>query len=404
MGGKVSMCLVLGFSFIFLTLQLGFNKLASETNDNFTKYYVNEKAHYIAVSGVNMVINKLFLDATITDQTFNMRFDEGNIAATLTTLDNIKNIKRLTSAGTFFGTTNTVKVILKPSLFSKYSYFSNSEGGNIWWTASDTVWGPFHTNDYLRIANHPVFYGKATSGLRQILYDRWSSGVFYGGYQSGIQISIPTNGVACVAAQSAGGAQITGHSLVYFEFRGDSVRYKYSKNGSYTYKLASTFAPNGVISIVNAEVHLQGIVKGRFSLAVSGTSGNTGNVYLDDNLVYYSDPLTNDKSTDMLGLIVKRNVIVTDNNANRSDIIINASIYCEDGSFTAENYDDKSYSGAIRLLGGITQKTRGAVSTFSGNRIVTGYSKRYRYDERLLTTYPPNYPGCGSFEVVSWFE
>ena len=156
-------------------------------------------------------------------------------------------------------------------------------------------------------------------------------------------------------------------------------------------------------------MHLLGTVKGQYTLAVSGSSG-TGSIYLDNDIVYNTNPATNPSSTDMLGIVAQQNVWITDNtNNNTNGIKINGSIYCQSGSFGAENYSTRPAAGFIDLYGGITQNTRGAVGTFTtdwwGNTYINhGFSKRYRYDDRLLTSYPPAYPGCGTFEVVSWFE
>jgi hypothetical protein len=403
MGGRASLFLVLGFSLIFMIAGRYFNQMATSTTDNFTNYYSNTKAHYIANAGVNLVVNRLFLDATIADYTFNWNYDGGTISASLVTIDAIKNIKRLVCTATYFGVSNTMKIIFKPSMFSKYAYFSGNENG-VYWTSADTVWGPFHTNGNINIANHPVFMGRATIGGKEVKYDSRSSASYYGGFQKGIQITIPATGVSAVQSNASGGASFTGKSLVYFEFRGDSVRYRYSSTGSWTYKLASTFTPNGVISFSNTEVHLSGTVKGRYTLVTSGSSGNQGSVFLDDNVVYYSDPATNPSTTDMLGIVAQNNIVITDNTVNNSNIKIQATMYCQNGSFTAQNYDTRAAAGFIDLYGGVIQSTRGAVGTFSGSTINHGFSKRYRYDNRLLDTYPPYFPGCGTFEVVSWFE
>src|SRR4030065_612966 len=83
--------------------------------------------------------------------------------------------------------------------------------------------------------------------------------------------------------------------------------------------------------------------------------------------------LKNHNSTDVLGIVAKSDVVITDNAANNDDINIDASIYCETGSFGAENYSKRPVSGTISLLGGIIQYTRGPVGTFSGSKITSGF-------------------------------
>jgi hypothetical protein len=220
--------------------------------------------------------------------------------------------------------------------------------------------------------------------------------------------AMPTHGVDTVGSHATVGATFTGTSSkhdLYFDFRGDSVRYRWGTSGSYTYKLASSFAPTGVIYGNGVNMHIKGNVKGRYTVGANKTSFG-GSVYIEDNLTYNTNPKTNSASTDMLGIVAKDSIIISDVTYSpaHSNITIQAAMYAETGSFTADNYDTESPKGAIFLYGGITQLSRGAVATTSGTTIKTGYAKSYSYDPRLGTQYPPAYPGCGVFQVSSWFE
>ena len=81
-------------------------------------------------------------------------------------------------------------------------------------------------------------------------------------------------------------------------------------------------------------------------------------------------------------------MIIADNAANNDNVNIHASIYCQTGGFGAEDYSHRPVSGDINLLGGIIQDTRAAVGTFSGSNITHGFSKRYKYDNRLMLRFP----------------
>lgn len=409
MGGKASLFLVLGFSLIFMVAGKNFNSLATSTVDNFANYYFDAKAHHLAASGVNIVTNQIFFNGAMADQTFNYSFDQGTVSVTLSTIDAFKNIKQLLSVGTYGNVTSTIRIILKPSVFSKYAYFSQTEGANIWWTTKDTVWGPLHTNGQLRVADRPVFMGKVSLDGSIVKFSNNAQPQFLGGVQTGVHITIPNNGVSNVgAAATLGGAKISGQSLVYLEFRGDSIRYKYSSGGSWTYVLGSTFAPNGAIFAENAELRIKGNVKGKYTIAASGTGGTTGKIFLDDDVYYNTDPQVNPNSQDMLGIVAQRDIIITENSANNNNIKVQASIYSESGSFQAENYQNRPVSGSIYLYGGVIQNARGPVGTFTTSggttTITSGFSKRYRYDDRFMIANPPFFPGTGSFEIVSWFE
>lgn len=407
MGGKGAILLVLGFSLIFMVAGRNFNSMATATVDNFTNYYYDAKAHHIAATGVNLVTNQLFLNGSLADQTFNYNFDGGTITATLTTTNVFQNLKQLTSTGTFAGLSSTIRIILKPSTFSKYAYFSESESANIWWTTTDTVWGPLHTNGQLRVADRPVFMGKVTLDGSLVKYSNSAQPQFLGGLQTGVHINIPSNGVSNLkTAANSGGYKFTGQSTVYLDFRGDSIRYRFNTTSAWTYVLASTFAPNGAIFAENANLRVKGRVKGQFTIGADGSS--RGKVYLDDDVFYNTNPQTNPNSTDMLGIVAKDDIIITNNSANNNNIRVQASIYSETGSFQAEDYQSRPVSGTIQLYGGVIQNARGPVGQFSTSggttTIINGFSKRYRYDDRFMVASPPFFPGTGSFEIVSWFE
>ena len=250
---------------------------------------------------------------------------------------------------------------------------------------------------------------------------------FYGGFDTGVDLPLPTNGLAPIKTDAKSGGwdvpksttttydsvyvpgkknkpgtwnvtTTTQTDTAYVTFVGDSVKIKLGYNKAVSTYLSQTKAPNGVIYVEGMDVRLQGTVKGQYTVA------GEGDIYLDNDIVYSQDPKTNPNSGDLLGIVAQNNVIITDNNANNSDININASIFCSTGGFGAENYDTRSVSGNINLLGGIIQNTRAAVGTFSGNSVKSGFNKRYMYDNRLMSASPPSFPGTGSYEIVSWLE
>lgn len=455
MGGKASFLLVLGFSLIFLVFTRNFGTLSLSALDNYIDYYNRAKAHHLAISGANMAANSLFIDQYWDDGYNDLAMDGGLINVyvlnplagmdgkvkichippgnpanrhTIWVSQNAVNAHlahgdylgdcdndpggpptiEITAEGVFNNQSATVTIKFQPSKFSRFAYFSLVEPSNIWWTNQDTVWGPFHTNSTLRVAGNPVYYGKVTinGNIKYYTNKNVDKPKFYGGFESGVNLPLPANGVSDLeTAANAGGKLFSGKDKVYLYFSEDSVRYKYHPDSSYSRALLSSFAPNGIIFAQNAELHLQGTVKGQYTVGCSGTNQNKGIVYLDDNIVYNTNPKINPNATDMLGIVAKRHVYITDNTANNNDgIDIQASIYCETGGFGAQNYDTRPFAGAIRLLGGIIQNTRNAVSTFSGSTINHGFSKRYRYDDRLLLVSPPSFPGTGGYEIVSWQE
>lgn len=404
MAGKAALFLVVGFSLIFMAIGKNFGGLSTRAVDNLTDYYTETVAHDISVTGANMAANKIFIDPTWTAGYDKISYQNGKMDVEVDIIDAFKNLRQIVSTGSFNGVTNTVTVTLQPSKFSKFAYYSINEGSSIWWITSDTVWGPFHTQDYLRVSGNPVFWGKATTKRSVVKNPSSSKPKFYGGFEKGVNLPLPTDGLTPIEnAADAGGHKFTGNDTVYVTFASDSLKYKFTYNGPTTTVLTSNFAPNGVIFAKDAVLRLQGTVKGQYSIVASGSSGK-GKIFLDDNIVYASDPRVDPTSEDVLGIIAKNDILITQNTANNSSIDIHGSIYSESGGFGAENYDTRPISGNINLLGGIIQNTRRAVGTFSSSTINHGFSKRYRYDERLMFSSPPMYPGTGSFEIVSWLE
>ena len=414
MTGKASLLLILSFSVIFLVFGRNFASLSTRSVDNMVGYYDETVAHDIAVSAANMAANEFFLDNNWKSGFPKTSFNGGTFSVSFSVLDAYKQVYRITSVGTYDKVNSTVEITLKPSSFSKFAYFSMSEGGNIWWTGNDTVWGPFHTQDHIRAFQHPTFMGKASS-FKSILYKKSEAKDkpnFNGGYAPSVDLPLPTDGVSKLEASAAAGGFVfdktkyTKDKTVYLTFAGDSIKYKYSATGSETTVLAKTLAPNGVIFAPDVTMRIKGTVKGQFSIGASGNMGNQGSIILDDNIVYNSNPQTNPNSTDMLGIVAENDVVIANNSANNDGINIFASIYCENGGFTAEDYDSRPVSGAINLYGGVIHKTRGAVGTFdSGSgKVLSGFVKKYRYDERFMLTSPPSFPGTGMFEIVSWYE
>jgi hypothetical protein len=406
MSGKASLLVIAGFSLLFLVVSKNFGSISNRSVDNYVDYYNETIAHNIAVSGANIAANEIFIDPSWETGYSNVPYQGGDLDIEVNIIDVYQNIREIVATGNYNGTSNTVKVTLAPSKFSKFAYYSVYEGGSIWWTMNDTVWGPFHTQDYMRVYRHPVFYGKATTKKKLIYYTKKSKDkpYFYGGFEKGVDLPLPTDGVDIIEpVADANGLKFDGQDTVYITFDQDSLKFRYSYGAPDSVVYLPSAAPNGVIFAKNSVIRLKGKVKGQYSVVSSGSSGK-GKIYLDDDIVFNQDPRDYPNSTDLLGIIAKSEVLITDNVPNSSDINIHASIYVETGGFGADNYADRPVGGNINLLGGIIQHTRRAVGTFNQYGPQSGFAKRYRYDERLMIASPPMFPGTGSYEIVSWLE
>ena len=165
MGGKASILLVIGFSLIFLIATRNLSQLSVRASDNYSNYFIETRAHNIALSGANIAANKVFFDPTWASGYSQLSFEGGTIDVSVTVIDPFQNIRRITSVGTYEGISKTIHVTLQPSKFSKFAYYSANEPSNIYWTSSDTVWGPLHVQGKLNVNGSPVFYGKVTTEM-----------------------------------------------------------------------------------------------------------------------------------------------------------------------------------------------------------------------------------------------
>lgn len=411
--GKPAIIAVLGYSVIFMMVGLNLNNIGTRSAENYFEYYERSAAHSIAICGANLAANQIFVDATWRAGYGETGFARGVFSVVVDSLPG--GLVKVTSTGKYLNVKQTITFILQPSTFSKFAYFTNIEGA-IYWVSTDTVWGPFHTNSKMNISGSPVFYGKVTAKLGTNPIK--SAAKFYGGYQSGVQVNLPNDMSKLIAAASSGKKFDDQNVWLTFNANG-TVTWKTSAKGPVnkstvepagpgTTEPLSTFAPNGVILANNGNMVIKGTVNGKATVSATGSSGlGLGNVHLDNDVVYAQDPRTG-PSDDVLGIAVDNNVIIRNNAANNSNIRVQASIFSRSGGFTAEDYSTRPVSGKIELLGGLIMYQRGAVGTFTGSPpvIKSGFSKRYRYDDRfLLPGYsPPSFPTTNQFEIISWLE
>ncbi len=314
----------------------------------------------------------------------------------------------LISTSTYDNIEVTTEVLMQRDSYSKYSYMTDSElsssGSNIWFMGSDNIYGPIHTNGTFRMSGAPSFYGLITSPNSWIAHStNGATPNFFGGENfnapdksspSSYEISKLT------AAAASGGLTFTNQlDVVFYENGGVGYVDIQEYNGSWgpvtTYDLSTI---NGVIS-TTGRIDVEGVVKGQITLHSESL------IEIDGDITYFTDPLADSTSTDMLGIVSEDNVRVDVNAHSASgsqDLNIHASIMALNTSFYVESYSSYSPRGTLNLLGGLIQKNRGPVGTFSGSSIVSGYSKNYQYDGRLKGSIPPHFPRESVFSIVYW--
>lgn len=403
MFGKASIFLVLGFSGIFLLISSSLLSFGSSSVDIYVNYYSETSAGNIAVSGANLACNALYFSPTWNSGYSNLPYQGGILNVSLSTLTG--GNKKITSVGKFNGIEKKVEVVMQPSSFAKFGYYSSLLAGNIFFLTGDTVWGPFHTQGKLNVKGSPVFMGKASARLGLRLADNNSNPKFYGGFESGVDIPLPDQTNTLLADASAGG-KLFSASTVEMEFIADgTVKYR-QNNGSWITESLTSLAPNGVIMVDRGTLRLKGTVKGKITVGVTKSSGaGTGRVFIDGDLKYSTDP-TQPNCEDMLGIVATSDVLIADNAANKNGVTIHASIMCLGGGLGAENYSTIPYSGSLNLFGGIIAKEAAPIAVYNSQtgQVTNGYNKNFRYDERFRVGSPPSFPKTGNFEIISWHE
>jgi hypothetical protein len=274
--------------------------------------------------------------------------------------DWVGNRRTLTATGIYGKDTSLIQIIVTPNSFARYAYFSeheraNPSAGYIWWMGKDVVDGPFHTQDDLRVATHPKFLGESTSHFGRLIYQtnkRTDSPIITGLYQPGLSLPIPDNSISELLEPALdNGKRFSYYSNssiryqnFYFTFNSDQVTYRIvgqRKSGSLWINFDSTYtanpatlAPNGVIYFGGTDrygnpidMRLKGTVQGQYTVS------SEGSIWLEDDVVCHTNPKIDPTSTDMLGICAKNYVWITDNTPNRSDINIQAAIFCQEGGF-----------------------------------------------------------------------
>ena len=405
--GRSSLIMVVSFNILFATIGFNLSRVAVDAYDNYVDYYNMTVSRHIATSAANMAASEITFNPNWRTGYPTTNFGGGSYNASVSDLDSGR-IQLVVNA-TYNGRSSSTTIVLGLTKFSKFAYYSNIEG-SIYWITGDTVFGPFHSQQKINVSGSPVFMGKASSKNGIFKSPSSSTPKFLGGYQSGVNINLPSDFSALKSFAQSGGKYFNNQE-VYMRFNADgTATYRI---GSWTAPPAitlpiSTLAPNGVLMVDNSNLHIKGVVNGRLTISATGSSGaSKGNVWVDSSIVYKTNPLTDPGSSDMLGIVCDNDVIVADNADNNNPttgVNIHATILSRSGGLKADNYNTRPAAGTLTLLGGVQQYQRGPVGTFSGSTITSGFQKNYRYDDRLMVDSPPLYPTTGSYEVLSWYE
>jgi hypothetical protein len=414
--GKAAVILVLGYSALLLMSGVLISDMSVQAYDNAISYYDDETTRNIAISGANIAANYSFLYPPLIDgnawfngYTTPVSFNGGTFVVTVdstSSVDPLTGDKRLTlrSTATYRDSTATVLVILRPSSFSKFAMYSGTTASAVFWATLDSIFGPTHVQGVLRTTGTPFFGGKVTA-KDGVDSTSWSGHpIFNAGVETGVSIPLNKDYSKLRDKAANGGKVFTGDDDLFLHFKGDSITYRRGSDPDTT-RLTSTFAPNGAIILNNShgQVHVKGTVKGRYTVGAIDDGGSShGQVIIDDNILYNTDPRTDPTSTDMLGIVANSHITIADNNATGGgpNFTVMAALFSYSGAVDVENLHSRPL-GTLYTYGGWTVEDIHATTNSS---ITRGLSVNVRFDERFRTSAPPYFPTTKAYEILAWYE
>jgi hypothetical protein len=323
----------------------------------------------------------------------------------------------------------------------------------IYFTTKDTINGPLHSNDAINICGNPNFKGAVTTSWQPASGNRWldcggSSPTWAnaGDPKYAPQLTMPPTNTSLktLTDSSAGGTGClyTGPTKITLNSSGtiDVVSpLTKSTNSGCGPGTGLSLPANGVVYVQNVpstpsdpnysscprptsplgypiasdvttygwcdgDVFLSGTLKGQLTISAEH------NIDIIGNTTYQSGV----GGTDLLGLIANNYIEIyhpvsgsgTSQAGSLTDPQVYAAMLSLNHSFRVQNYAQGTPRGTLTIVGAIAQQYRGAVGTFSGSNITSGYAKAYTYDQRLKYLSPPHFldPVQSAWQVVTWGE
>jgi len=351
----------------------------------------------------------------------NVELEIGSFSVTIDPYDNnpqsYLNRYRIISTGEVEGIQRELTLDVMMDIFARYAYFTDDEHLRwgrwkipVWFTGGDHINGPTQTNSHLHIYEDPVFDGEVKTADDFMYY--YHDGYIYS-YPPGFPttdnphfnqgiilgedvLNMPSKALDLRTAAVHGGLHLEGNTTIVLKDDGTMLITNAQKGWN---EENISLPSNGALFVTGGNVYIKGILKGQLSI------GTNKDIVIIDDILYADDPRNNPQSTDTLGLIAEKDVVI-DKDAPYN-LEIHASIMALGDSFVVENWWQRPPKGTLTVLGGIIQKERGPVGTFNGStgEKLSGYSKNYIYDTRLLNQqHPPYYPSTGDYVVVLWKE
>jgi hypothetical protein len=220
--GRTSLIMVMAFSTVLMMLGHRLSNVSESAFENYLTYYNKSAAHNLVLAIANVGSNVIYRVPNSFPKWTNLSLGGGTVSVVTKSVTNgtAQNVQ-LTATSNYQGYLDTVVIVWGQSKFSKFAYYSAIEG-SINWASKDTIYGPFHTQDKMTVNGNPVFWGKATNKLGLTKSPSSSNPQFYGGYQTGIDIQMPSDYSPLKTAAQTGGRYLSGMDVV-ITFHSDST-------------------------------------------------------------------------------------------------------------------------------------------------------------------------------------
>ena len=328
------------------------------------------------------------------------------------------------STGTINNISRTVRIELIPDTFARYIYFTDDEHFRwgwlktpVWFITGDYLGGPLQTNSHLHISGNPIFEdpnpGEPVKSVDNFITFMNGGSPIDAGTTSNPPLDIPDfrDGIVLGADDAPFPSKALDLRTAaihdgYHLSASASEPAEIILNSDSTMTVTDQFhtdeimplPANGAIFVTGSDVLVSGTLSGQLSI------GTNRSIVITDDILYHDDPRVNPESTDVLGLIAERDVIISKNAPY--DIEVDASVMALGNSFTVEEWWQGPAKGILTVYGGIIQDFRGPVGTFdpTTSTKLSGYSKNYLYDNRLIVNPPPFYSSTGDYVIISWQE
>jgi Tfp pilus assembly protein PilX len=298
--------------------------------------------------------------------------------------------------------------------------------------STDSIDGPFKTNDSISVCGSPIF-GRDANDAIELNGDSpgWVSGCSGAAPNFKGTIDWPAGALpmpqsnAELEAAADPGYVFDGETRIVFNGATMSV----TNNGT---TVSKALPPSGVIYVNNTTGCSTPYQRQQTYAATSPgfmTDPGCGNVWIQgtynsditigaDNDIIVTDDFKSNSLTTVLGGLVANNFVRVfhpvsnftnsfggvdcDNNGGPLSIQIDAAILALNHSFITDNWYCGNPLGTLTINGAVAQKYRGTVGTHSGGTVVSGYTKDYNYNATLRYREPPYFinPTEAAWRVV----